>query len=175
MDKYTITILSSEHPGETPHELMFFFQRFCDQVNLSKSISLSINPPPKVAPPVVMIVSVSVVEEPPLEKFRDEVLEKFSDVDVTSTMCEADDPKGMKFLNFFYGSLEIGMEWKADVGFRLSSSFNGIGSRGSLKGIFGPPEEIYTSQEALFHRVVSLLTEERNRSVLCEEDKDDEK
>jgi len=122
-----------------------------------------------------VIVSVSVVEEPPLEKFRDEVLEKFSDVDVTSTMCEADDPKGMKFLNFFYGSLEIGMEWKADVGFGLSSSFNGIGSRGSLEGIFGPPEEIYTSQEALFHRVVSLLTEERNRSVLCEEDKDDEK
>ena len=46
MDKYAITILSDEHPGETPYDLAMFFQRYVDSIH----------------PPQLKILSVSVVE-----------------------------------------------------------------------------------------------------------------
>lgn len=90
----------------------------------------------------------------PVEEIQRVLAREFSDIE--TVFRKADDPNGFQFLNIYLGELEVAVEWKADIGFGLSS-FQSDGD--GLEGAFDKPDEWYTKTASVIHRIQSLLIE----------------
>jgi DNA-binding XRE family transcriptional regulator len=71
---------------------------------------------------------------------------------------KADAPRGFCFLNARSGDFEIAVEWKPDFDIGVSA-FDA--SSHPLDGLYAASDEWYTSPEAAYHRIASLLIERR--------------
>ena len=105
----------------------------------------------------------SVIEEQPntltvspVEEIQGVLEREFSDI--RTMIRKSDDPAGFQFLNICSGDLEIAVEWKADIGFGLSSF---RGDADDLDNAFGKPDEWYTKTASVICRIESLLIEEQ--------------
>ena len=92
----------------------------------------------------------------PLDQLNYDLKAEFPDAEIETR--SADDPNGFQFLNLLIGEFEVGVEWKSDFGFGISS-FNDDCS--SMDGIFDSPNEWYDTERAAFHRVASLVFDQR--------------
>jgi len=72
---------------------------------------------------------------------------------------KSDDPHGFQFLNLVLDDFEVGVEWKPELGFGISS----FGDDSSpQEGLFAAPSEWYHTEQATFHRVASLVFDRRS-------------
>lgn len=92
----------------------------------------------------------------PLDQLGQELKARFPDAEIE--VRKSGDPKAFHFLTMQTDGLEVAVEWKADLGFGLSS-FDGESS--ALEGMFDVPSEWYSTAEAAFHRVASLVLDPR--------------
>src|SRR5262249_52880867 len=94
---------------------------------------------------------------PPLSQLSCDLHEQFPSAVID--IRRADDPQGVQFLHFDLDGFEVGVEWKSDHGFGITSfdqaSFN-------TEGLFDAPSEWYDSEQAAFHRVASLVLDQRS-------------
>ena len=93
----------------------------------------------------------------PIEKLSGDLRSQFSDAQVQTR--KADDPNGFQFLNVWRNGIEIAVEWKPDEGFGLSSYCD---DSHELAGLFDAPDEWYSHEEAVFHRIASLLLDRKS-------------
>jgi len=96
----------------------------------------------------------------PIDQIKDALAAEFPDVEIV--VRKADDPKGMQFLNVFSDNLEIAVEWKPDRGFGLSAFRS---DSHDLDGAYDAPDEWYKSPSAVFHRIGSLLIDEKTTRI----------
>jgi len=72
---------------------------------------------------------------------------------------KADDPNGFQFLNMLVGDFKVGVEWHKEYGFGISS----FGDESSPRdGLFEAPNEWYATEPAAFHRIASLIFDQRS-------------
>jgi DNA-binding XRE family transcriptional regulator len=93
----------------------------------------------------------------PIEQLSTELKTYFPEADIETR--RSDDPDGFQFLSVYVGDFEVGVEWKQEHGFGISS-FNSTSS--SLEGMFDSPNEWYTSEQAALHRIASLVFDQRS-------------
>lgn len=73
-------------------------------------------------------------------------------------MRKSDDPQGFQFVNLVVGDFEVGVEWKPGLGFGISSFCE---DAPATEGMFEAPHEWYETEQAAFHRVASLVFDQR--------------
>ncbi|MCY2964300.1 MAG: helix-turn-helix transcriptional regulator [Planctomycetota bacterium] len=93
----------------------------------------------------------------PVEQLSQELKTQFPDAEIETR--KTDDPNGFQFLNLLVGEFEVGVEWKKEYGFGISS-FRDDSS--SSEGMFDSPSEWYSTEKAAFHRVASLVFDQRS-------------
>jgi transcriptional regulator with XRE-family HTH domain len=93
----------------------------------------------------------------PVDQLRQDLKTQFPDAEIETR--KSDDPSGFQFLNFLRGGFEVGVEWKKEHGFG-TSSFRDDSS--SIEGFFDSPSEWYETEQAAFHRVASLVFDQRS-------------
>lgn len=72
---------------------------------------------------------------------------------------KSDDPNGFQFVNLVVGDFEVGVEWKKGIGFGISSFCE---DSSPTDGVFDAPSEWYETEPAAFHRVASLVFDQRS-------------
>ncbi len=92
----------------------------------------------------------------PIDQLRQDLKTQFPDAEIETR--KSDDPSGLKLLNFVVGGVVLGVEWKKEHGFGISS-FRDDSS--SIEGMFDSPSEWYETEQAAFHRVASLVFDQR--------------
>ena len=93
----------------------------------------------------------------PVDQLRQDLKTQFPDAEIETR--KSDDPNGFQFLNFLLDGFEVGVEWKKEHGFSISS-FSDDSS--SIEGMFDSPSEWYETEQAAFHRVASLVFDRRS-------------
>jgi DNA-binding XRE family transcriptional regulator len=92
-----------------------------------------------------------------IDQLSREIKDQFPDAEIA--VRKSDDPDGFQFLNLAIGDFEVGVEWHKEHGFGISSF-----SDGSLlvDGMFDAPNEWYATEPAAFHRIASLIFDQRS-------------
>jgi len=93
----------------------------------------------------------------PIEQLSRELKSHFPQAQID--LRKADDPNGFQFLNLRSNGFEVAVEWKHDEGFGVSSFCD---DTHDLAGLFETPDDWYTSKEAVFHRIVSLVLDQKS-------------
>jgi DNA-binding XRE family transcriptional regulator len=93
----------------------------------------------------------------PIDRLSKKLKSHFADAHIKTR--KTDDPNGFRFLNMQAGDLEVAVEWKADFGFGISA-FDRTST--PLDGLFDAPSERCATVEAAFHRVASLILDQRS-------------
>lgn len=93
----------------------------------------------------------------PVDQLSQHLKTQFPDAEIETR--KTDDPNGFEFLNLLVGEFEVGVEWKKEHGFGISS-FRDDSS--SSEGMFDSPSEWYATEQAAFHRVASLVFDQRS-------------
>lgn len=93
----------------------------------------------------------------PVDQLSQDLKTQFPDAEIETR--KTDDPNGFQFLNLFVGEFEVGVEWKKEHGFGISSFRN---DSSSSEGVFDSPNEWYETEQAAFHRVASLVFDQRS-------------
>jgi DNA-binding Xre family transcriptional regulator len=93
----------------------------------------------------------------PVDQLCQQLKTQFPDAEIETR--KADDPNGFQFLSLFIYDFEVGVEWKSDCGFGISS-FRDDSSL--TEGLFDSPNEWYSTEQAAFHRVASLVFDQRS-------------
>lgn len=93
----------------------------------------------------------------PVDQLSHDLKQQFPDAEIE--VRKADDPNGFQFVTLFVGDFEVGVEWKKEHGFGISS-FRDDAS--STDGLFDVPSEWYDTERAAFHRVASLVFDQRS-------------
>lgn len=93
----------------------------------------------------------------PVDQLSQDLKTQFPDAEIE--IRKSDDPNGFQFLNLLVGNFEVGVEWKSEHGFGISS-FRDDSS--SLEGMFDAPSEWYSTEQGAFHRVASLVFDLRS-------------
>lgn len=94
----------------------------------------------------------------PVDQLSRELQTQFPEAEIETR--KSDDPNGFQFLNLLVGELEVGVEWKKEHGFGISSFRDDSSS--SEEGMFDSPSEWYQTEQAAFHRVASLVFDQRS-------------
>ncbi len=93
----------------------------------------------------------------PVDELKQKLTSCFPDAEIE--MRKADDPNGFQFLNVYAGTLEVAVEWKPNMHFGLSSF---CGDSSALDGLFDTPSEWCSTTEATFHRIASLIYDQKS-------------
>ena len=93
----------------------------------------------------------------PVDRLSQRLIALFPDAEIE--IRKSDDPGGFQFLTIQAGGVEAAVEWKAEHGFGVSS-FTCESS--GLDGLFDAPSEWYASEAAAFHRIASLVLDQRS-------------
>lgn len=93
----------------------------------------------------------------PIEQLKQDLLAQFPDAEIETR--GSDDPRGFQFLMLQCGDFEVGVEWKAEHGFGISSFLE---ESTSTDGLFEAPNEWYATEPAAFHRIASLVLDQRS-------------
>jgi len=93
----------------------------------------------------------------PVDQLSHDLKQQFPDAGIEVRKTE--DPNGFQFVNLVVGDFEVGVEWKPNLGFGISS-FREDAS--PTDGVFEAPSEWYETERAAFHRVASLVFDQRS-------------
>lgn len=93
----------------------------------------------------------------PIDQLSQDLRTHFPEAEIQTR--KSDDPDGFQFLNLLVGEFEVGIEWKKENGFGISSFQDDSSSR---EGLFDSPHEWYETERAAFHRVASLVFDQRS-------------
>jgi DNA-binding XRE family transcriptional regulator len=93
----------------------------------------------------------------PVDQLRQDLQTQFPHAEIETR--KSDDANGFQFLNILLGGFEVGVEWKKGHGFGISSFCYGSSS---IEGMFDSPSEWYETEQAAFHRVASLIFDQRS-------------
>ena len=93
----------------------------------------------------------------PVDQLSYDLKQQFPNAEIE--VQKADDPTGFQFVTLLIGDFEVGVEWKEEHGFGISS-FRDDAS--PTDGMFEAPSEWYETEQAAFHRVASLVFDQRS-------------
>lgn len=93
----------------------------------------------------------------PVDRLSRDLKRHFPDAQIE--VRKSTDPNGFQFLNLLADDFEVGVEWKKETGFGISSF---TGNASPSDGMFESPNEWYATEPAAFHRVASLVFDQRS-------------
>jgi DNA-binding XRE family transcriptional regulator len=93
----------------------------------------------------------------PVDQLSCDLKNQFPDAEIE--IRKTDDPNGYQFLNLFVADFQVGVEWHKEHGFGISSFRDDPSSR---DGMFDAPNEWYATEPAAYHRVASLVFDQRS-------------
>lgn len=96
----------------------------------------------------------------PIELLHELLSSSFSTAEFD--LRKSDTANGIRFLNIYYEELEVAVQWSHKLGFGLSCFKSDVDE---LDGLYATPDEWFKSTEAVYHRIASLLLE--NRMTRC--------